>query len=213
MTIMNEKRRAQRANVRQRVKGVFLRCPELSAKDIRVANISEFGLGIETGGLSHVPERDETFDARLLVGYTTAPVRVKVVRQTGDLLGMEIVQPSELLRGAIRAFFQPELVGAAVRPSGEVRDPEKVKDVRLHYSDEENVMQAEFNDGQVRALTVGILGISIEWSEGEPLKMIQNEREKSPDDYLRKQLVKFVHNIDGLPESAKREISNILVTK
>jgi hypothetical protein len=202
------RRRKERANVKKRLKGVYLRSPELSSKDIRVTNISELGLGIETSGIEHAPASGADVEVRLLVGKTAAPVRVRVVHMSAEITGIEFLEPSDLIRGAIRAYFEPEIVGAAMRPV----DGKKGAAGQLLFEDPEaNTLSLTVASGRLSAFSVGILGNSVEWKEGGPVQLIQNGRTEPLGDFMRNQLVKFAQSADALSPELQQELEAILL--
>lgn len=203
------RRRKERANVRKRIRGVYIRSRELSSKDIRVANISELGLGLDTEGLEHRPAPDSLVEVRLLVGRTATPVQVRVVHVTAELTGIEFQEPSDLIRGAIRAYFEPEIIGASMRPAG--------------HQTRNGAVEHRFSDGgansisiwvlqeTVFAFQIGVLGNSVEWKEGAPVRMIQNGRAEPLGDHLRNQLIKLVQSAEAIDPEIQEEIETILL--
>ena len=207
------RRRVERANVRRRLKGVFLSCPDLSEKDLRVVNLSENGLGVETDQVTRAPEIGSVSDAEFRVGYTRTPARVRLVHLNPQVSGLEFMEPSESLKNAIRAIFQPELAGARMRVVGHRAKKTLMGPREVRYTDgKSHTLSLVVKNEHVERFTIGVMGNTVEWSLGRPLQCIQNSQPVAMDEYQRKQLVKFVNSIEDLDREHREAIEKTLLS-
>lgn len=209
MNHQRSRRRKERANVGKRLRGVYLRATELGEKECRIANVSELGIGVETEN-AHLPATGTLLNARLVVGHAAIPVTVKVIHATNPIMGMQFVAPSEELRSIIRSFFEPELAGASLRL---VQSPPRVpgSDAVLRYSnDASDTLELVIYNNRIKAFRVGILGNTVEWSQGDDVALVQDDRRGELEDFLRAQLVKFVQNAEVIHPSHRRQLEAVL---
>lgn len=203
-------RKASRAVVKDRIKGVFVRCKDLSRKDLKVFNISELGVGIDTEGMDQIPEPGKPLEAEILVGYTKAPVTISLVHVTPTFAGMKFVNPTDLLRGAIKAFFDPELAGASIREINVKHQPtpdERDVPPDLKFSDGKKcTLEIWIDNEEVNSFLIEMLGNEIFWEQGQSLKWHQNNSTHPIDDLFRNQLTKLVSNIEDLNPEHKGQI-------
>jgi hypothetical protein len=196
----------ERANVRKRLQGVFLRCPELAEKDLRVFNVSELGVGVETAPIALSPEVGKVIEAKLLVGRTSAPVGIRLVHMTTEMTGFEFVNPSDLVRGAIRNYFENELVGASLRPvegSGTAKG--------LCYADDQgNRLELEVSGKRIQKFSFCVMGNQVEWVDGGQILLLQNARREPAPESLLKQLIKLVQSADFLDRSTQQGLERLL---
>ena len=207
------RRRKERANVKKRLKGVYIRSEELSEKEIRVVNISELGLGVETSSLETPPQEGAEIEVHLLVGKTSAPVRVRVVHVNPEITGIEFVDPSSLIRGAVRNYFEPELVGASLRPVNEPPDSlPPGTPFELKFQDKEsNALALTVRDKRIVAFAIGVMGNTVQWKHGGPVQLVQNGKTEPLGDFLRSQLVKFAQSADSVDPEYQQEFETILL--
>ncbi|MGK5088403.1 hypothetical protein WDW86_12660 [Bdellovibrionota bacterium FG-2] len=204
------RRKVPRANVQKRLKGVFLRCPEILEgvqAEIKVSNVSELGVGLDRSAVRGVPmsvfgARAE-FDAHLLVGTAAAPVRIRCIHVSDRMIGFEFVKASETLQSLVRTCFEAELLGSGLHwvegVDNELRD-------RM-----ENSIWYTLSEGKVSAFSIQLLGNRIEWREGAALAWEHAGRWEPLVDSLRKQLILFVQNAVILEEGVIRQIESIFV--
>ncbi|MGK5085854.1 hypothetical protein WDW37_21400 [Bdellovibrionota bacterium FG-1] len=200
-----EQRRKERANVENRLKGVYLKCEVLSPKEMKALNISELGIGVGADALAKAPAANEVLQAKLSVGQTVATVKVRLVHLSLTLAGFEFVHPPSLLKGAIRRYFEPELVGAGLRL----------------VSSDENQQIFESTDGSrltlsapcgvLQRFSIRVLGTDVQWDSTGGLRLLQHEQKQEVPEFLRRQLVKLVQSADELEPLIQRTLENILL--
>lgn len=202
------RRRKDRANVANRLQGVFVRCDGLAgSRELRVFNISELGIGVDPQLVKKPPGPGEILDAKLLVGRTVAPVQIRLVHMGTDVMGMEFVKPSGLLAGAIQSYFEPELGGASLRPS--VGSSGKR---RIYESSTGNRLDIQIGSpGVVDSFAIHVLGNSVEWDAKAGLKLIQNGRSEPVPEFLLKQLIKFVKSGEVIESGVRNQLEAVLV--
>jgi hypothetical protein len=195
-------RRKERANVERRLLGVHLRCEELSARDLRILNISELGMGIEVAPVADRLSEfspSKVFSARIMVGHAAAPVDFTVVHASAVMLGLEFVAPTDFLRSIIRRVFDSELLGASlclVSSEGEMRVFETGDGSRLEMM---------IKVGALDRFSIEVLGNSVKWDGERGLRLVQNSRSMRLPDFLRNQLIKLVQSAEAIgPEHRKR---------
>ncbi|MCC7440739.1 MAG: hypothetical protein IT285_03840 [Bdellovibrionales bacterium] len=206
-----ERRRARRADVMRRIRGVYLHCPDLGAGEFRVVNVSEFGLGLATSDVIPPPEIGTAFKGIVRVGLTNMNVDLKVVRRTKDIIGMEFVEPTEMLKGAIRTFFQPELLGAALKPAKGSTSYHTVL-----TDPDGNGIEAHFEKGaegdRAVELRIEVLGNEFIWAEDTTLRWMQNGQSIPLDEYTRKQLLRYVANVGAMSPTKQSMLEKVLRT-
>lgn len=201
------RRRKDRANVANRLQGVFVRCERLAGiRELRVFNISEHGIGVDPQLVKDPPGPTEVLEAKLLVGRTVAPVKLKLVHMGKEVMGMEFINPSGLLSGAIQQYFEPELVGASLRESA-ASSPKK----RIYESMAGNRIDIHLNSpGVVDSFSIRVLGNSVEWEIKSGLKLIQNGRSEPVSEFLLKTLVKFVKSGEIMDPDLRNQLEAVL---
>jgi hypothetical protein len=201
------RRRKDRANVANRLQGVFVRCERLAGiRELRVFNISEHGIGVDPQLVKDPPGPKEVLDGKLLVGRTVAPVKLKVVHMGKEVMGMEFVNPSELLSGAIQQYFEPELVGASLRESA-ASSPKK----RIYESMAGSRIDILLNPpGVVESFSIRVLGNSVEWEIKSGLRLVQNGKSEPVPEFLLKQLVKFVKSGEIIDPDLRNQLEAVL---
>jgi hypothetical protein len=201
------RRRKDRANVANRLQGVFVRCDRLAGiRELRVFNISELGIGVDPQLVKSPPGPKEVLEAKLLVGRTVAPVQLKLVHMGKEVMGMEFVNPSGLLAGAIQSYFEPELVGASLRESA-ASSAKK----RIYESTTGNRLDIHLSaPGVVESFTIRVLGNAVEWETKTGLRLIQNGRSEPVPEFLLKQLVKFVKSGEVLDSGLRNQLEAVL---
>lgn len=195
------KRRAPRAVVYRRAKGVYLKCPKLSEKEFKVYSISEFGIGIERIVEPPAAPQGVSLEATLRVGMTVAPLKLRYASATPSVLGFEFVQPSEVLRSAIRHYFEPELVGAELiikqgpaakdqrtlgKPYQLILEHPKGARVEIHVEAQEKLTR----------FTIEALGAKVTWERAKGFTAPVAEP-------LRKSLLSVVQNIQEIELSLR----------
>jgi hypothetical protein len=201
------RRRKDRANVGGRLQGVFLRSERLAGgRELRVYNISELGLGVEAEPVSSPPDPNEVFPGKLLVGTTVAPVQLRLVHLGPIVAGMEFVDPSGLLRGAIQRYFEPELVGASLRPS-----PASTGKKRIFESSEGDRLEIQTaSAGVVERFAIEVLGNSVVWETKSGLRLVQNGRSEPVPEFLLKQLVKLAKSAESIETELRSQVEAVL---
>ncbi|MBN20659.1 MAG: hypothetical protein CL678_05160 [Bdellovibrionaceae bacterium] len=210
---MNDyKRRVERANVKRRLKGVYLRCDVLNKKEIRVLNISEYGLGVATAEVNTIPDSKKILDAKIVIGITPISVKIAMVRTTPEITGFEIIDPPALVTAAIRKFFEAEILGASMRAIGSV-DPDATN-TTISFSDQKTTkLVAQIKEGEIYHLSIAAFGIHFEWDHIHPIHIVQNERKLKVKNYQRKALVEMVRNLTYPNLKIVSEIERILLTE
>ncbi len=207
------RRRVERANVRRRLKGVFLKCPTLAPTDLRVYNLSELGLGVETSPIGQAPNAGTEMDARLVVGLTNAPVRVRLVHMNPQMTGLALIEPTELVQGAIRQYFENELAGAALRPVG---PPPKIvlgEPYSLRFKDtKSNSIEIFYESDRIVRFSLRVLGNQIEWNRGSPTQLVQESGKAPVSDMLRYQLLRFIQSSEALGDARQASLEEALLT-
>jgi hypothetical protein len=207
----SSKRRVERADVAKRLRGVYLRAAPLGTEPLRVVNISELGLGLESAGPAASLSRDQEFEGRLLVGKTNAPLRLRVVHATPEVIGMEFVEISDVLRAMIRRFFEAELSGASLKPE-KPKGGGKSGSQTLEFSDgADHTLQLTVAAGQLRGLRIGLMGTSIEWATGGELRLVRNSKDEPVSEHLRAQLVKFIRSAQTLVPALRKQVESVLL--
>lgn len=201
------RRRKERANVENRLQGVFVKCDRLAPRqELRVFNISELGIGMDAHPVKQAPAVNDVLDCKLLVGRTVAPVKLRLVHMGPGLMGMEFVQPSELLRGAIQQYFEPELAGASLREAQDSRGKK-----RLYESREGDRLEFQLGSaGVVDKFAIQVLGNSVEWDRRNGLKLVQNGRVEPVPEFLHKQLIKLAQSAAAVDSELRKQLEAIL---
>ncbi len=197
------RRQHERAHVLNRLKGVFLRCSQFTHPEVRVVNISETGLGIENKYLTPPIKALKTINAQLLVGKTISSISLKLVRIHGDIAGFEFIHPNALLQAAIRVYFDAELVGANLKPTG--TDQSTNTSPTLIYKDKKsNALSLEIRQNRIHKIKIELFGNLIEWQEGK-------EFLQALGPFLRKQLIQMIQNTEALEQIYKKQLKKILL--
>ncbi len=204
------RRRKERANVHHRLRGVTLKCPELSDSEIRVVNISELGVGVEGGILKADISPERVYDCKLLVGKAIIPVKIQVVHKSPDITGMQFVEASNLVCAAVRSCFEPELVGASLKLSSTTMKAPNQTEFRFEGKNQETVELTTDPEGIFR-FSITVLGNYVEWQRTKPLALIQGQRPYPVNQYLRKQLVQLVRSASAIPVNHRKEIETLLL--
>jgi hypothetical protein len=103
-------RRVARANVVvRRLRSVWLNCPAISPELLQISTIGELGLGFVPDGPLPDLKPGDILEGKIATGLTVARIRFRIVYNRPEIVGAEFVEPSDLLRGAIRLFFANEL--------------------------------------------------------------------------------------------------------
>ena len=205
------RRRSERAHVLNRLKGVFIKCDLLTKPEVRVVNISDTGIWIETSYLTSEAKVSKTLSAKIIVGKTVAPVTLKLARLGGQVSGFEFVSPSGILRGAIRVYFEAELVGASLKPVKETDDEEEKPRVLEFQDNKSNSLRIEVKEEQVKKFDIDILGNQIIWSESGELCLLQNSKPHPIGSFLRKQVVQFIRNADTIAPPYRKQMERVLM--
>lgn len=201
----------ERAVVQERFKGVYLRAPDLVAREIRVHDLSELGLGVEAGAVPQVPPEGKTFKAQLSVGNTSVMVDLRMVHVTAGIVGLVFISPTELVRGAIRAYFEPELIGAAMRPVGQ--GPRRIKGhdwIRVYQDQRSNSLTLTWNDERLRRFSLRFLGGQVDWAEGEAMTFRQNGKSHEISEHLKSQILKLIRNLETLEPDERKTFESVL---
>lgn len=193
----------------RRLRGVFFRSPQLSSKDLRVCNISELGVGLDGSGVTQEVPRGKELDGKLLVGRSSVDVRLRFVHRTPTLLGFEFAASHELLQGAIRAYFESELVGASLhqRPG---QGPRRDQDLIFEDEQGNSLWIQEGADGVLR-FKIEVLGNVVTWTRGAEVEFIQNGQKLALPDGLRRQLVSLVQSIEDVSTRDRVQIEHALL--
>ncbi len=200
------RRKSERAFVLTRLKGVFLRCQQLTRPETRVINISETGLGIDSSFLTPQVSTLKTINGHLLVGKTVTPVTLKLVRVNSGIAGFEFVQPKEMVQAAIRVYFEAEIVGASLKLLEETPQGLKLDD------GQSNTLEIEMKNEKIIRLAIGFFGNQVVWNhEGGELNLIQNTQLQPIGSFLRKQLIQLVLSADTLKPDLQKQVEKILM--
>lgn len=201
------RRRKERANVENRLQGVFVKCEKLApGQEVRVFNISELGIGVDAQPVKQAPASNEILECKLLVGRTVAPVQLRLVHMGAQVMGMEFVEPSELLRGAIQQYFEPELVGASLRPTAASAGKK-----RIFESQDGGRLEIYLGPATVvEKFVIRVLGNSIEWERKLGLRLVQNGRAEPMPEFLLKQLVKLAQSAEAVEPELRKQVVAIL---
>jgi hypothetical protein len=203
------RRQKERANVQFRLKGVYFDCEHLFPSTVRVLNLSESGLGFESAFLTTKAKEIKILEGKLSVGRAIIPVILRLVRSDTVTAGFEFIHLTELLKGAIRIFFEAELAGAHLEPL-----PQAQLDSPVRYQDSNgNHLEYETNErGKIKKLAIHILGNQVAWDQQtSKLNLILMEDTEPVGAFLRGQLVQFVRNIEGLNGGLKKQLEAILL--
>jgi hypothetical protein len=213
MSEPSSRRRSARAFVARRLRGVRLKSPAIGPAELHVVNISESGVGIETTSAATLPEAGQTFSAQLTVGKSLVAVELRVVHINPTVTGLAFVDPSELLRGAIRSYFEPELIAASMKAVGNQDSKVLGQDFTLKFQDEaSNSVVLTINNEQLRAFSIGILGNVVEWSEGGAICLVQNAQKEPIGDYLREQLIMFARSLEAAGSHHRQALETIIAS-
>lgn len=204
------RRRTERANVHQRLKGVFFRCDHLSPQEVRVLNISETGIGIESVFLTPKAKEIKILEGHLFVGQTKTQAILRLVRSDFQTAGFEFVNPSDLLKGAIRLFFEAELAGANLQP---VPQSGEEAPVHRYFDSHGNILEFESNDrGKVQNFKMTFLGNHVVWDhQTQELKLVFSDSTEPAGTFLRGQLVQFIRNAEIVAPSYRKQLEAILL--
>lgn len=205
MTKPSSRRRKERAQVSQRLRGVFFESPELSSQELRIHNISELGIGIETSQMGKPPALGQVVTGQMKVGYTQASLQIKMAHFTPTTAGFEFVDLPDIVRDAIRLYFEPEIAGASLRLKGQSID-------LLSYEDQnENRLEIlKSSQGEMKKFIFFVLGNQVIWSQPEGLQLSQNDLMQPLPEYFRRQLVSFIQNAREVDRFYAKQIENIL---
>jgi hypothetical protein len=186
----------------------------LGTTDAHVVNVSEGGVGVETPSVQRVPELGTAFEAKLLVGRTIAPVKVKLVHIANELIGLQFVAPTDTLRAAISLIFDPELVGSALRGLSSNASSRKVlgQDHMQRFVDTKgNWVETVTQNNVLKSLRVCVMGTVTEWVEGGLLTLFQNNRKELLNDFHRGQLVRLARSATEIPELIRSQLEQTLL--
>lgn len=192
---------------------MYLKIPSLSTADLRVFNLSELGMGVETSRIGKAPNAGTEMEARLVVGLTNAPVRVRLVHMNPQTTGLELVEPSELVQGAIRQYFENELAGAALKPVGP--PPKRVlgEPYSLRFRDtKSNSIEMYYEGDRLVRFSLRVLGNPIEWDRGGPPQLVQQTGKSPVSDMLRNQLLRFIQSAEALGDVRQASLEEALLT-
>lgn len=204
----SSRRRKERAFVGTRLQGVFVRCEALApGAELRVFNISELGVGVDAQlAAADAPGAGAVLDGKLLVGRTVAPVKLRVVHRGREMIGLEFLDPSALLRGAIQKYFEPELAGASLRPV-----PDSTERKRLFASRSGDRLEIELAEtGAIARFAIQVLGNSVEWDGARGFELKQNAQSEPVPEFLRKQLVKLAESATAVDADVRAKLEAIL---
>jgi hypothetical protein len=206
------RRRSQRANVSERIRGVYLHAPTLSEQPVRVLNVSEHGVGLPAHSLENLPEPGTEIQGEIRIGSGRSEVTMCLVYANPAMMGFSFVEPSEVLQGAIRTFFDTEIAGAHFRLSKhEVKDGEEKFSFRglTHHS--LDVGTDEGNHKNVRWFKLKAIGVELNYDRSkEEVQATQNERPSELNTHQRNQLRALLKNLDELPDEI-RTVIDLLV--
>lgn len=208
----SSKRQSERANVKRRLKGVFLDCPELYENELRVTNISETGMGLDPKYVHALPPIGKALTGRLVMAGEKIVIAFCIKRLDPKIIGLEFLGSNEILKNAIRKFFEAELIGAKMR---KISNPARIKlgEPYTHrYTDgRSNELEVTVLDSQVVEFNFKVLGISVEWKQGSAIFVEQNNQRTRMGEQLRNQLLKLVHSLDALDPHLQEDIEAIIV--
>lgn len=207
----NSRRRAERAEVGSRFRGVYLKCPCLSAGPIPVSNISEVGLGFENSEVRVPVEPGSSFDAAVLIGHSCISVQIRIVRVAGSCVGVEIVNPSNMFRLAIQRYLETELSASSLVEQGREPWNECPEGEICIYSSSGAGFKIYLEAENIRKFEIKVLGNFIEWSEGGEIQMRQNEILVPISDFFCKELLKFIRNAAVIGADRQHYIEAILL--
>jgi hypothetical protein len=216
-----DRRRAHRASVKFRLRGVYLRCDELAVGEIRALNISETGIGLEVKGIQRLPHPEQKLQAKLLVGKIATPVTVRFVHANTEIAGFEFVEPAKIFQSALGAIFEPELVGTSLRP---VR-PQRAS--HLRFSDGRHtaieITPPTSPGGEPRPfstppadfgrVTIWILGGKIETKAGGAIGHEVAGRIEPLGDSLRQILLRIIKNAAVIPTPLREQLEKHFMTQ
>jgi hypothetical protein len=204
------KRKKERANVQDRIRGVFFKCPSLSTKEIRVINVSEGGLGLEPADITNKPAPQSRHQGKLSVGRTVLGVNVQFVHASNQISGFAFVDCEEAICGIIRSFFEAELTGAAMVLLQSKDGPENTR--HLKFSIEKRTsFEVKTQNNKIMFFSIGILGNTVEWNRDKGrLELIVNSERKEVGDFMRGQLLNCIKNAEAIETPIKNQIQRVL---
>ncbi|MBI4924864.1 MAG: hypothetical protein HY843_02985 [Bdellovibrio sp.] len=207
------RRKSERAFVLNRIKGVFLRCSQLTRPEIRVTNISETGLGLDSSLLTQLVTTLRTVNGQLLIGKTVFPVTLKLVRVSNGIAGFEFVEPREMIQNAIRVYFEAEIIGANLKQTSDANVGEETEEHKIYKFDDNqaNYLEIEVKKQKIIRFNIGFFGNNAEWSPEGGLYLIQHSKIQPIGAFLRKQLIQFVISADTLKPDLQKQMEKILL--
>lgn len=210
--LKKSKRLKERAQIQRRFKGVFIKSALLEPNEVRVLNISETGIGIPALALTPKAKEARTLEATLYVGNTVVPVTLRLTRASSQTAGFEFVDHSDLLKAAIRVFFEAELSGSYLKTKSQ-ESTEFESKLHCFIDPKGNLLEFKINKNQkIQKFVITIFGNQVEWSLKKPeLKLIQNKKENPVGSYLRSQLVQFIRNSQILDPPIRKQLELILL--
>jgi hypothetical protein len=196
-------RRALRVDIRGSSCTAFLSFPELGPQRYQVFTLAELGAKFTSVG-SKIPSlKGYNVDANLHLGPLQIPVQTKVVYADAATTAVEFVNPSESVRTLIRDMFELELTAAALVPFHNYSSAIPGPTHTTVYSDGdahnlELIMTEDRLDGITGTLTV--MDIRFVWMRNKPsplrISSLNDERTHGP--HLKRHLVSFLRNLQGL---------------
>jgi hypothetical protein len=104
----HQRRRVPRAHVAQRRRSVIFEAAALGPHPVRVVSIGELGVGFQVLAPLAPELLGTVVDGKLKIGLAVIKVQLRLLHCHSGVVGAEFVNPPDMLRGAIRLFFDGE---------------------------------------------------------------------------------------------------------